>query len=256
MKQEQEQSPARIYIASNKLVPFPDNPAYQPVIVGRLAHVVPRTVVTDARGDNISRLNPYYCEMTALYWAWKNDDLPPYVGLAHYRRYLRSERAQGTKDFHAILQGEEVVADLQHADIILPKAWKVDEPSIAANYAHYHSSDDLMVLAGLLDEQYPAYVADFTAFMSGQEIYPCNIFVTRREIFCNYMAWLFPILREVERRVGGFADRDSYQRRAAGFLAERLLNVYVRHEHLRVKERGLVVVDGLSLPNSGSMGKG
>ncbi|MCI8535619.1 MAG: DUF4422 domain-containing protein [Hungatella sp.] len=42
---------------------------------------------TDCTGDNIAEENPYYCELTAQYWAWKN--LPEsikFTGIIHYRR--------------------------------------------------------------------------------------------------------------------------------------------------------------------------
>ena len=47
--------------------------------------------IGDNTGDNISSLNRYFCEMTALYWAWKNYDKlgnPEYIGLMHYRTYF------------------------------------------------------------------------------------------------------------------------------------------------------------------------
>ena len=42
--------------------------------------------------DNISDKNETYCELTAMYWAWKNikkiyPDIE-YIGLNHYRRYF------------------------------------------------------------------------------------------------------------------------------------------------------------------------
>ncbi|MBE7082228.1 MAG: DUF4422 domain-containing protein [Clostridiales bacterium] len=37
--------------------------------------------------DNISHKNKSYCEMIAIYYAWKNMSAD-YFGLFHYRRYL------------------------------------------------------------------------------------------------------------------------------------------------------------------------
>ena len=37
-------------------------------------------------GDNIDNRNPYYCELTGLYYLWKHCD-DEIVGLEHYRRW-------------------------------------------------------------------------------------------------------------------------------------------------------------------------
>ena len=44
----------------------------------------------DELEDNISFKNPYYCELTTLYWGWKKDIAAEWIGLVHYRRYFYS----------------------------------------------------------------------------------------------------------------------------------------------------------------------
>lgn len=76
----------KVIIAAHKQYPMPDKDCYLPVQVGRALH--PDVgYIPDNTGDNISEKNPYYCELTGLYWAWKN--LPAdVIGLVHYRRYM------------------------------------------------------------------------------------------------------------------------------------------------------------------------
>ena len=48
-------------------------------------------MIGDDTGNNISKKNGSYNEMTCLYWAWKNYDKlgnPDYIGLMHYRRHF------------------------------------------------------------------------------------------------------------------------------------------------------------------------
>jgi hypothetical protein len=70
---------------------------------------------SDDSGDNISHLNPYYSELTGLYWIWKNYKCDPedIVGLVHYRRVF------GDSGIYSILKKtflpiDKIIEDLSH----------------------------------------------------------------------------------------------------------------------------------------------
>lgn len=87
----------KIMICSHKNIEMPTDEIYLTMQVG---HALARDrfcYQTDDElfgkpCDNISHLNNLYCEMTGMYWAWKNirNAYPniKYVGLCHYRRYF------------------------------------------------------------------------------------------------------------------------------------------------------------------------
>ncbi len=61
---------------------------FLPIQVGKDLSNIDLGIQGDNTGDNISKLNPCYCELTAHYWYWKNMPIAKYVGLNHYRRYF------------------------------------------------------------------------------------------------------------------------------------------------------------------------
>ena len=59
----------------------------------------------DNDGESISIKNPFFCELTGLYWAWKNLDAK-YIGLVHYRRHLTTKNLILTKKEIGSLESE------------------------------------------------------------------------------------------------------------------------------------------------------
>ncbi|KIR02151.1 Glycosyltransferase [Lachnospiraceae bacterium TWA4] len=78
----------KILVVTHKKYRMPKDKVYIPIGVGGYKHP---HYLSDSVGENtISRKNPNYCELTALYWAWKNLDYE-YLGLTHYRRHFSAK---------------------------------------------------------------------------------------------------------------------------------------------------------------------
>ena len=111
-----------VIIATHKEYQMPKDNLYLPVQVGAEGKK-DLGYTRDNTGDNISAKNPLFCELTGLYWAWKNLDAD-YIGLVHYRRYLTQNKVK-TKDidkkFKEVITLKEVDKLLNKTDIILPK---------------------------------------------------------------------------------------------------------------------------------------
>ena len=79
-----------MYMVTHKPVDFiPEGRT--PIFVGNGDNI--RDYLRDNTGDNISEKNPYYCELTAMYWIWKNDSSSKYISIEHYRRFFMDPNA-------------------------------------------------------------------------------------------------------------------------------------------------------------------
>ena len=76
----------KIYIAAHKKTELPQKDGYIPLQVGAALHD-DLGYLKDDVGDNISSKNPNFCELTGLYYIWKNEKAD-IVGLSHYRRFF------------------------------------------------------------------------------------------------------------------------------------------------------------------------
>lgn len=172
----------------------------------------------DDTGDNISGKNASYCELTGLYWIWKNSK-DNVLGLCHYRRYFD-------------VQDNEIYDLLDRYDIILPKMMTLPF-SLKFDYCYHHIREDYQILEETTLNLFPEYANTFTTVLNSNKLSPYNMLIAKRDVFNGYCSWLFAILNEVEKRIK-ISDY-PYQKRVFGFMAERLMQVYVTRNHLNVK---------------------
>lgn len=206
---------------------------YRPVIVGK-GEFEMENAWRDNTGDNIAEKNPYYCELTALYWVWKNQSKNfDNIGLCHYRRLLTKKAASNTKE--TLLTDADILRDMQQYDVILPKPylWPVSLDRVYYELG-VGKKKDLDLARQAIEELFPAYGKTFDKLISGRKASYCNMFVLSRQRFDDYCSWLFSILQYVEERM----DMTGYsvqEQRVYGYLSEILLNVWVKHNKLRIK---------------------
>jgi len=236
---------SKILVATHKKYNFPDNSLYQPIHVGKSLSKHNFGYLSDDNNDNISHKNRNFCELTALYWAWKNNYFKPYkyVGLVHYRRYFTGDLPFGR---FSILSDSEIEKYLDRYDVILPKKRKYYIETIENHYANAHNKKDLDTLRDILLEKHPEYIDSYSKVMKQRELYLFNMFVTKKELYNEYMEWIFDILFELEKRVN-ITQYDQYQSRVYGFISERLLNVWLLKNQLKTKELKMINIEGENL---------
>lgn len=169
--------------------------------------------IRDNTGDNISHKNAAYCELTALYWIWKNDKAD-YIGLSHYRRHFE------LTDKELSLLGE---ADI---DVVLTIPI-MNFPNVRSVYEYDHEIEDWDIMLDAIKVLYPDYYHTADKLQNGVYYYAYNMFIARNDIFFAYCEWLFRILDYCEANCRPKANK--YQNRFLGFLAERLMSVFFLH---------------------------
>ncbi|MEN4910183.1 DUF4422 domain-containing protein [Erwinia amylovora] len=236
-----------IYTSHHKPSAFLSSPVIKPIHVGKANSLDEICCAGDDSGDSISLKNPFYCELTAHYWVWKNTDISDYVGFMHYRRHFNfSDDQYKDEDVWGMVSRSEIDADYENefgldedsikkcigdADLLLPKKWSVKAAGNINNFEHYKVSDHLHIedyqnALDILTDKYPEYKKAVTLFNDAHNGYYTNMYVMKRDLFLEYSDWLFSILSDLEETLY-FKNYSQQEKRVFGHISERLFNIFI-----------------------------
>lgn len=236
----------KILVASHKKYKMPNDSIYLPLHVGREGKE-DLGYQGDNTGENISFKNESYCELTGLYWAWKNLDCDQ-IGLCHYRRYFtnRIQRyISKNKKYQIILDEQSTITLLSKYEVILPKKRNYFIETIWSHYEHAHNIKDLEKTRNIIKLKYPEYITSFDKVMRGRKLHLFNMFIMNKKKFNEYCSWLFDILFELENEID-ISYYDNYQKRVFGFIAERLFNVWLEKNKLNCIELDVLNIEHIN----------
>lgn len=223
----------KIIVATHKKYRMPSDDMYVPVHVGaegkkdQNGNPLDLGYVKDNTGDNISDLNASFCELTGLYWAWKNLDAD-YIGLAHYRRHF-AETRRNKDPFENILRYKELIPNLEKTKIITPKKRHYYIETLYSHYAHTHYSSHLDIVREIIDEKYPEYADSYEKILNQRSGYMFNMMIMDKVYLDQYCTWLFDILFDLSNKVDG-TEYSSFQGRFYGRVSEIIFNVWLDYQ--------------------------
>lgn len=227
----------KILVAAHKKYWMPDDSVYMPLHVGAEGKN-DLGYIKDNTGDNISSKNPNFCELTGLYWAWKNLKAD-YIGLVHYRRYFtRKEVRNIEKKKEQILTGAEWEKLLDSCSIIVADKRKYYIETNRSHYNHAHHREGLDITEEIIKEIYPEYHVAFSTVMNRTWAHMFNMFVMRKDYYDQYCQWMFAVLFELEKRLD-ISSYDAYEARVYGFVSELLLDVWIEKNKMPYTEQNV-----------------
>lgn len=227
----------KIIVAAHKKYQMPKDKIYIPIHVGAKGKEKIQNYQRDDEEENISEKNPYFCELTGLYWAWKNLKAE-YIGLVHYRRYFTISNVllkNETQKFNKVLKQEEIDKILENTDIILPKLRRYYIENLYNHYKNTMYIEPLDETRKIIEEKYPEYLAEFDKLHKRTSAHMFNMFIMKKEKIDEYCTWLFDILFELEKRID-ISQYDTFHARFFGRISELLLDVWINTNNLSYKE--------------------
>ncbi|AEE15735.1 DUF4422 domain-containing protein [Treponema brennaborense] len=252
-KRQIDNSKIKILVCCHKQCELPLNTdnIFLPIHVGAAINSIDLKMQRDDQVngvlcDNISSKNKSFCELTAMYWAWKNiKKLYPsleYIGLNHYRRYFAFEKYYGLRDIYPetdvlnyIINMKRLTHFLAEGYTIIPKR-KIYPYPLQIDYSVCHVSEDIRTLRKVIIDLYPEYITSYDhVLLHNNKLAHYNMLIMEYSHFDSYSDWLFSILFEAEKRIDIHCYNDI-QMRIFGYMSERLFCVWLYHNKIKTKE--------------------
>ena len=240
----------KILVCCHKEAELPSHPDYLPIQGGRKVAQRKLSMQGDDTGDNISELNPYFCELTAQYWAWKNLKGADAIGLCHYRRFLKLSGGCGAtykmqRAADKDISTRPVAAMLKEHDVILPRPVTTTK-AIYDLFVPNVTTVQMQIFIRTFAKMHPECHSAFVDYLNQNKYIGCNMAIMPWQLFCRYNEFLFPILFSVMEHAKPMPY--SYYRRAYGMFAEILLPVWCRASGLKAKHVPMILLMGRQRP--------
>lgn len=217
--------PDHMYVITHmeKIQNLPND--FEILYVGAQGKTVPSGMIGDDTGENISCKNLDYCELTGIYWAWKNSVYSDadYVGFCHYRRFYGSKNhSMNPKDY---LSAKNIRVLLGNKKIIVTrKIHYID--SVYDTLVELPSKEDVNKLRKALLVTSPEYIDVYEKYFQNNMSWHYNMFVMCGKDFKAFCEWMFPILEKCEEFFPQ-KGQDGYIPRMYGYLSEHLMCVWM-----------------------------
>jgi hypothetical protein len=213
-----------VLVACHKPAEVYSDDVYTPIHVGRAISSCTNEMswmIGDDTGENISAKNPFYCELTAQYWAWKNLKAE-YVGLCHYRRYFQKKITKENVD--------KILGDRYDALCVSPIH---ERRSVENRLIQATSLEDYQIFLWCLKKLYPDSYETAKSFLIKGRVIAFNMFLMKKSLFDEFAEWQFSILAEMEK----YVRLSNYTRgkRIYGYIAEMLLPIFLLWKNKKIK---------------------
>lgn len=182
----------------------------------------------------------FLSELYSYKWICDNYELKDYVGFCHYRRYYMF--------FDSVPHMNEIFSN---TECIISKPVYY-ELNVREQYDKYHNIEDIDIVTDILNEKFNEYSNAFKRELEGNELIPCNMFIMKKDDFKEYINFIFSVLEEYVKRIGGdvkkrvednkdkylkdYSPNDTieYQLRIGGYLSERLTHAFITTKFERI----------------------
>ncbi|HEB7538874.1 TPA: DUF4422 domain-containing protein, partial [Campylobacter coli] len=228
-----------------------------------------KNMIGDDTGDNISHLNRYFCELTGIYWAWKNYDKlgnPDYIGFMHYRRIFDfcgdSAKLPLNGEFNIpelsyiddcdkniYLNNTNIINTFLECNGVVFKAQNINP------YLHYEHAGDFLKIKDydtclkIIDKKFCKYSNASKEYNNGEVSYFCNMFVMLREDFFEYCSFIFGVLFECQRLID-IGKYNAIEQGVFGYLGEWLSGIfftYLKGKECLLKELDVIYIKNCEL---------
>lgn len=170
-------------------------------------------------GLNADKWNPWWCEITGLFYMWQHQDNSAWYGIEHYRRYFSDDNGQ--------LLDDQMISDrLRGQDILLyrnPASCAYHDMCVTGKKA------EIDLACRLVNELFGHQFGEFFSYRIKQKN-TCegNMFIASKDVLNWYCPALFKLLTRFDV-IHGFRIP-----RITGYIAEYFMGPWIEYNKLNI----------------------